>query len=144
MLRFIIFLLFIGSPLVMISYSQTQTSPIPTLPYGELIAKQDEYAGKRVRVFGYWFVFFEASALHSPEDSPRKNAAWVDFGDLCKGSDGKLKKVGKDYVGNLSVVFVGTLETGGYFGHGNSYRYRFVVDCVEQMKKLPKNERVPK
>lgn len=119
------------------SYSQPNSLSIPTLSYGELIAKQDEYIGKQLRVFGYWFIFFEASALHSPTDPQRKNAAWVDFGDPCKESDGKLNSIGKDFIGDVSVVFVGKLETGRRYGHMGGYKYRFVVDCVEQIKKLP-------
>lgn len=137
MFRLVTFLFITCCLLVSISYSQSQKSPIPTLTYKELIAKQNEYAGKQVRVSGYWNIFFEVSALHSLDDPRRKNAAWVDFGDTCKGSDNKLKKVVKDFIGDVSVVFVGKLETGGRFGHENGYKYRFVVDCVEQIKKLP-------
>ncbi|MFN0279111.1 MAG: hypothetical protein ACKVRN_10975 [Pyrinomonadaceae bacterium] len=121
--------------LVNVSYSQPNASSIPTLSYAELIAKQDEYVGKRVRVVGYWFIFFEASGLHSPADPQRKNAAWVDFGDPCKGSYSKLNKLGKDFIGDVSVVFIGKLETGRRYANG--YRYKFVVDCVEEVRKLP-------
>lgn len=118
---------------------------IPTLSYDELIAKQADYAGKLVRVTGYWHNFFEVSALHDSPDISYRNfrekAAWVEFegnDKLCREGK-KIRKLGKKYIGAAAVVFVGRLHVGGGFGHLNDYQYQFDVSCVEQIKKLPKD-----
>ena len=113
-----------------------QTEFVPSMTYDELIAKQNDYAGKQVRVLGNWFTFFEVNALYAASAKNRENAAWVEFRDddeLCKGSKGKMKK---KYTEAKSVVFVGKLYIGGHFGHENGYNYKFVVDCVEQIRKI--------
>ncbi|MGH9818877.1 MAG: hypothetical protein ACRD43_01810 [Pyrinomonadaceae bacterium] len=126
------------------TFSQ-EAEVLPSLSYNELISRQKDYEGKRVRVSGYWRIFFEENFLYDPlEPNFHKNGAWVEFGgeeDICKGSRKKLREIGKDYMGDLSVVFIGKLQTGRRFGHENGYQYQFVVDCVEKIKKLPKNQR---
>lgn len=116
------------------------------LTYSQLIEHPENYAGKRVKVTAKWFVFFEVSGLHSAnEKTPRADWAWVDFEEndkLCRGSGSKLRSLGKKYSGDSSVTFVGTLYTGASFGHMGGYKYRFLVDCVESVSKLPKDQRL--
>jgi len=117
--------------------AQKPTDAVPSLTYSELIAQQSEYANTRIRVTGSWHILFEISSLHAPGGNIRKDAAWVflESDDLCEGSKSKLKSIG-DYAGEMSVVFTGKLQAGGGFGHQNGYKYQFVVDCVESIRKI--------
>lgn len=135
---------FLGA-LIFLFLVASESAQVSTLTYSELLSRQTDYVGKRVRVTGYWFTFFEVSALHSKHEREfRKSSAWVEFvdeDDLCKGSHGKLKKLNEKYAGDAQVIFIGRLYSGGGYGHMGSYEYKFVVDCVEQIKKLPRNQR---
>lgn len=125
------------------TFSQ-QTSDLPTIKYMELINNESDYAGKRVRVSGYRRIFPETDVLYDPSDlNFRKYGAWLEFegpSDQCRSYKKQEKKIGRNFIGDVFVVFTGKLQTGGGFGHMNGYKYQFVVDCIEEIAKLPRSQ----
>ncbi len=117
-----------------------QNQNIPTLTYSELIQNKESYLGKMVRVKAVWTYGFEWTYFCDLECKNRDDKAWIDLVDedeLCKGSKGKLKKMGKKFDNRAEVIVVGKLIGGERYGHENGYNYQFVINCVEKCKKLP-------
>lgn len=115
---------------------------IPTLSYKELINDGVEYVGKRVRVSGYWRMMFEMDVLYDPSEQDfRKHGAWLELDgldDQCASAKKELRKIRKNFVGEVHVILTGKLRIGGGFGHMNGYKYMFDVDCVEKVTHLSK------
>jgi hypothetical protein len=132
----LIFLLLIAGNFSAQSPAPSTVNDIPTVPYCDLIRDAASYNSIPVRIKATWLSGFEASFIFDKDCSEKKDLSWVGFEDnenLCAVTQENLKSH-KDNGGASIVTAVGKLYHKGGYGHMNSYKYKFVISCLEEIK----------
>ena len=131
--------IFDSSPESTISLEQTQNIQRRTLFYCALMHQPDLYKdSESIRLSAIWHYGFEWSFLSSP-DCPDQPKIWIEFADtsqLCsrpKANTIRLDR--KKFDNQAEVTVVGKLYSGPY-GHMGGYQFKFVVTCLESVRKL--------
>ncbi len=132
----------------------TQIAKLKTQPvsYCELINNEKNYDGQSVRVEAIYVTFFEKSVIFLPDCRDgigREYQTWVEFNDslsdikrqrhMIKRINKLQDKVDERYGGGAAmVVFRGTFQGSGHYGHLGGYRFRLQVDSIESVGAVPK------
>lgn len=137
----ILLLLFVASTIFVLNLKaqKSENKNNPTLTYSELIQNKEQYLGETVRVKAFYVWGFEWQFLCDKDCKTLRRETWVEFGELCKGSNRKLKKGNDELLDNKAeILFEGVLSEG-HFGHLNGYKFQFTVSCVEKFKLVKPN-----
>lgn len=120
-------------------------SDIPTVDYCDLIRHAKDYDQKQIRIKAVYRVGYEWSEIYCPDCFNQKERTWVEFDDdLESCTNSKVVKLLGDDERTLSVTVVGVFHSSSRrYGHMGSYRFEFVVKCVENAKLLLKDGRSP-
>jgi hypothetical protein len=137
----ILTILLMATPLSVPPQNQTTHAPVTPPSYCDVFRNRARYPfGERVRVSATWTYGFEWSYLSFRDclDAPRTLVEFVDDEKLCAASKPNIKKIDhRGYNSKADVIVVGELHDCGGCGHMASYRYKFVVTCLESYKKIP-------
>lgn len=141
----ILLLNFSGNPAI--TEEVAVASDIPTVDYCDLIRHAKDYDQKQIRIKAVYRVGYEWSEIYCPDCFNQKERTWVEFdSDFESCTKSKVVKLFNDDERTLSVTIVGIFHSSpkkyGY-GHLGSYRFEFVVKCVESAKLLLKDGRSP-
>jgi hypothetical protein len=120
-------------------------SDIPTVDYCDLIRQAKDYDQKQIRIKAVYRVGYEWSEIYCPDCFNQKERTWVEFDDdLESCTNSKVVKLLGDDGKTLSVTVVGVFHSSSIrYGHTGSYRFKFLVKCVENAKLLLKDGRSP-
>ena len=132
-----------GSPAM--TEEVTVSSDIPTVDYCDLIRHAKDYDQKQIRIKAAYRVGYEWSEIYCPDCFNQKERTWVEFdSDFESCTKSKIVKLVRDGERTLSVTVIGTFHSSARnYGHMGSYRFEFVVKCVESAKVLLKDGRSP-
>jgi len=132
-------LAFVASGQQSIALSQTsQQSDIPTVTYCDLVRDKESYKDKTVRLRTIYRFGFEWSDIYCLECLESEGILLEFASEMCDGSK-KIKGLSK----TVKIQFVGKFLTGGGFGRFHDYPNKFVVSCVEKVKTIAKDSRIP-
>lgn len=136
-------LTFSGDPAVM--RERAVASNIPTVEYCDLIRHAEDYDQKQIRIKAVYRVGYEWSEIYCPDCFNQKERTWVEFDDDFEScTNSAIAKQVKDGERTLSVTIVGVFHSSSRnYGHMGSYRFEFVVKCIESAKLLLKDGRSP-
>ena len=121
-----------------------QSKPEAThVSYREVFSKKDSYQGKLIRLKLIWKFGHSFSFVYDPacKECPSSWMTFANAGDLCEGTEEKLKDLNSEFYNETELTAVGRIyrcEAG--CGHSSAYEYRFVVTCLEEATPLRVNE----
>ena len=114
-----------------------QNREYPTVSYCELMRSPEQYRGKVIRVSAIYQYGFEWSELFCHECLSEAKT-WVDLDESFVSSTKRnlRKKIGPHGVKGrtVTVTMVGRFDVGGGYGHMGAYRFRLMVDRLEDAK----------
>lgn len=118
----------------MLSPATAQNREYQTVSYCELMRSPEQYQGKVIRVSAIYQYGFEWSELYCPE-CVNEAKTWVDLDESFVSSTkaNLRKKIGPHGVTGRTVwvTMVGRFDVGGGYGHMGAYRFRLMVDRLE-------------
>lgn len=117
------------------SNNSSKTQTIPSISYCALLKNPKLYSGKTVRIKAVWQFGFETTSLQDRQciDQPK---AWLEFADekqLCPETK-KNRTLPKQSDKEADVTVTGRLYGSGRYGHLGDYQFKFVVECMENIK----------
>jgi hypothetical protein len=117
-----------------LSRAAAQNREYATVSYCYLMRKPEQYSGKVVRVSAIYRYGFEWSELYCLE-CVSEARTWVDLDEIFVSSTkaSMRKKIGPHgFEGRtVRVIMVGRFAEGGGYGHMGAYRFRLLVDHME-------------
>jgi hypothetical protein len=120
-----------------LSRATAQNREYPTVSYCDLMRSPERYRGKVVRVSAIYRYGFEWSELYCLE-CVSEARTWVDLDEsFVSSTKAKLrKKIGPHGAKGrtVGVTLVGRFDVGGGYGHMGAYRFRLMVDRLEDAK----------
>jgi hypothetical protein len=118
----------------MLSRAVAQNRQYATVSYCDLMRKPEEYSGKVVRVSAIYRYGFEWSELYCLECIGEART-WVDLDEsFASSTKAKVrKKIGPHGAmgRTVRVIMIGRFNVGGGYGHMGAYRFRLLVDHLE-------------
>jgi len=128
-----------------LSRATAQNQKYPTVSYCDLMRSPEQYRGKVVRVSAIYRYGFEWSELYCLE-CVSEARTWVDLDETFVSSTkaNLRKKIGPHGVTGrtVRVTMVGRFDVGGY-GHMGAYRFRLMVDRLEDAKVIVDDSSLP-
>jgi hypothetical protein len=129
-----------------LSRATAQNREYPTVSYCELMRSPEQYRGKVVRVSAIYRYGFEWSELYCLE-CVSEARTWVDLDESFVSSTkaNLRKKIGPHGVTGrtVRVTMVGRFDVGGGYGHMGAYRFRLMVDRLEDAKVIVDDSSLP-
>jgi hypothetical protein len=129
-----------------LSRATAQNREYLTVSYCELMRSPEQYRGKVVRVSAIYRYGFEWSELYCLE-CVSEAKTWVDLDESFVSSTkaNLRKKIGPHGVTGrtVRVTMVGRFDVGGGYGHMGVYRFRLIVDRLEDAKVIVDDSSLP-
>jgi hypothetical protein len=141
--------LFVATSFYMSSMAATYLKPGPTemrVDYCRIVEQPSAFQNTDLTVSATYRYGFEWSELYCMA-CLNPGRTWVDFDPSVEDSTPSafLKRLrqSSDLGRTANVVFTGRFQAPGSYGHGNAYRFRFLVRFVREVKIVFKDGRVP-
>jgi hypothetical protein len=146
-MRIIIFAIILCTSILTVGlWTTTEAQTIETVSYCDLMRQPAQYNGKVIRVSAIYRYGFEWSTLYCPECID-ETQTWIGFSETFISSTKRSlrKKIGENgFRGKtVKVKLVGRFDGGGGYGHMGVYKYRIIVDRLEEAEVILKDSPSP-